>query len=103
MIIADEIDGEALATLVVNKLKGGLALCAVKSPGFGDRRKAILQDIAVLTGATVVSEEVGLLLEEVDVNVLGSAKTVKISKEEDNHRRHGQASRDPEEGQPDQS
>lgn len=82
LIIADEVDGEALATLVVNKLKAGLPVCAVKSPGFGDHRKAMLQDIAVLTGATVVSDEVGLDITEVDLTVLGQAKTIKITKEE---------------------
>ncbi len=82
LIIAEDIDGEALTTLVINKLKGGMPLCAVKAPAFGDRRKAILQDIAILTGATVVSEEVGLNLEEVGLDVLGTAKTVKIGKEE---------------------
>jgi chaperonin GroEL len=82
LIIADEIDGEALATLVVNKLKGGLQVCAVKAPGFGDRRKAMLQDIATLTGGTVVTEELGLRIEEVDAHVLGHAKTIKISKED---------------------
>jgi chaperonin GroEL len=81
LIIADDLDGEALATLVVNKLKAGLALCAVKAPGFGDRRKALLQDIAVVTGGTVISEEVGLKLDEADAKVLGHAKTVKITKE----------------------
>lgn len=81
LIIADEIDGEALATLVVNKIKAGLSLCAVKAPAFGDRRKAVLQDIAVLTGATVISDEVGLSLEDVELSMLGRAKKIKIAKE----------------------
>src|SRR4051812_19138066 len=82
LIIAEDIDGEALATLVVNNIRGILKTCGVKAPGFGDRRKAMLEDIAILTGGTVIAEEVGLTLEKVTLNDLGQAKRIEIGKEE---------------------
>ncbi|MDR2552287.1 MAG: chaperonin GroEL [Treponema sp.] len=81
LIIAEDVDGEALSTLVVNSLRGTLRTCAVKAPGFGDRRKAMLEDIAILTGGEVISEELGLKLENTEISQLGKAKTIKIDKD----------------------
>ncbi len=82
IIIAEEVEGEALATLVVNKLRGGLKVAAVKAPGFGDRRKAMLEDIAIVTGGQVISEDLGIKLENVKINMLGTAKKVRITKDD---------------------
>lgn len=82
VIVAEDIDGEALATLVLNKLRGGLQVCAVKSPGFGDNRRNTMQDIAVATGAQFVSEDIGLTLDDAELDVLGTCEKIIISKDD---------------------
>ena len=101
LIVAEEVEGEALATLVVNTIRGIVKVCAVKAPGFGDRRKAMLEDMAILTGGTVISEEVGLQLEKATLKDLGRAKKVQITKENTTH--HRRRRREPRHRRPHQA
>lgn len=82
IIICEEVESEVLATLVLNKLRGGLKICAVKAPAFGDNRKALLSDIAILTQATVISEDIGLTLEKAEPSVLGKCKNIVVTKDD---------------------